>query len=397
MNALPKTSRGGTLQKDPFSSKVTLSCNEGYKLPDIITSELVNGNWDPPQLDCLPLSELTELPKTSVGGNVTCSSQSPYHFNDEATLKCDDGYGLPFTHTSKVIVENGFLKWKPSQLSCNPVNCFPPLEIDNGKVIPEKRMYYFTDSVEFICNPGFNLQSTRSKHYCSVSGWQPPIHSENIRCFQDPEWCPELKTPENGSLRLSNGRNYESVASFACNYGFVLNGGETRTCQSDKTWSDGEITCKFPFNCPPMPSNIISFFKNTHYLILCKEKASEWITVQCIDGQWEYEYEHQYCNGMDINSLLKSPVKGTNMDNNLLNVNRINENAPPLKNNNVSIHSSNTHKNLPSPPVHNNVFHRKIPSSHIEQNKSYLKFAILGLIVILSVIVFLVIKAKSQL
>ena len=40
------------------------------------------------------------------------------------------------------------------------------------------------------------------------------------------------------SPRIENG-----TATHICNNGYVLSGGTVRTCQSDRTWSGGNITC----------------------------------------------------------------------------------------------------------------------------------------------------------
>ena len=34
------------------------------------------------------------------------------------------------------------------------------------------------------------------------------------------------------------------VATHSCNNGYILSGGVNRTCQSDRTWSGGSITCE---------------------------------------------------------------------------------------------------------------------------------------------------------
>ena len=294
-NTLPKTSRGGSFYtyKGPTYYEARLNCSEGYKLPTIKISKLVNGVWDPPSLECLPLSDLLELPKTYKGSTVQSTSQPPYHFNDEATLTCDDGYKLPFTHTSKVTVENGALKWKPSELSCNPVNCVPPPTIDHARFDPDKPIYQFADSIRYLCLPGFALQTYHhTKYYCgALSNWQPSIKPNNIQCLRDPHWCPELKPPQNGSLELSNGRNYESVASFACDKGYELT-GQNRTCQEDQTWSGDEAYCEPIPPCPPMDRGSVRFHENDGFnFVVCNDGL---IKVLCINGQWKYK--HPYCD-----------------------------------------------------------------------------------------------------
>ena len=54
--------------------------------------------------------------------------------------------------------------------------------------------------------------------------------------------CPDLDDPADGSV------NYlvavGSTAEYACNEGFELVGTNTRTCQSDGTWSGEAPTCQ---------------------------------------------------------------------------------------------------------------------------------------------------------
>ena len=52
----------------------------------------------------------------------------------------------------------------------------------------------------------------------------------------------------NGKLVCSLGddriHSYEDTCSFACNNGYELNGSDTRTCQSDGSWSGSDVECK---------------------------------------------------------------------------------------------------------------------------------------------------------
>ena len=54
--------------------------------------------------------------------------------------------------------------------------------------------------------------------------------------------CPSLTDPANGMV-MWTGLNPGSTATYTCDEGFELNGVETRTCQSDGTWSDVPPTC----------------------------------------------------------------------------------------------------------------------------------------------------------
>ena len=60
--------------------------------------------------------------------------------------------------------------------------------------------------------------------------------------------CNNLSAPANGEiLSCSSGRvgvGYEGdTCSFTCITGYELTGSDTRTCQSDGSWSGSNVTC----------------------------------------------------------------------------------------------------------------------------------------------------------
>ena len=59
--------------------------------------------------------------------------------------------------------------------------------------------------------------------------------------------CPTLTNPDNGVINCSLGDNgvpsYEDTCSFTCNTGYELTGSDTRTCQSDGSWSGTDSVC----------------------------------------------------------------------------------------------------------------------------------------------------------
>ena len=60
-------------------------------------------------------------------------------------------------------------------------------------------------------------------------------------------FCPPLTNPNNGIINCSLGDDgvpsYEDTCSFTCNTGYELTGSDTRTCQSDGSWSDTYVIC----------------------------------------------------------------------------------------------------------------------------------------------------------
>ena len=59
--------------------------------------------------------------------------------------------------------------------------------------------------------------------------------------------CLPLTNLDNGvtdcSLGDDNVPSYEDICSFTCNTGYNLTGSDTRTCQSDGSWSDRDVVC----------------------------------------------------------------------------------------------------------------------------------------------------------
>ena len=72
------------------------------------------------------------------------------------------------------------------------------------------------------------------------------IHNDNVLYILLVS-CPPLSSPSNGiincSLRDDEAPSYEDTCSFTCNTGYVLTGTDTRTCQSDGSWSGNSTMC----------------------------------------------------------------------------------------------------------------------------------------------------------
>jgi len=61
--------------------------------------------------------------------------------------------------------------------------------------------------------------------------------------------CDNLSTPANGEIMSCSsgtvGVGYEGdTCSFTCNTGYELTGSDTRTCQSNGSWSGTETMCR---------------------------------------------------------------------------------------------------------------------------------------------------------
>ena len=59
--------------------------------------------------------------------------------------------------------------------------------------------------------------------------------------------CSMLNSPVNGMINCSLGDDgvpsYEDTCSFTCNTGYELTGSDTRTCESNGSWSNADLMC----------------------------------------------------------------------------------------------------------------------------------------------------------
>ena len=96
--------------------------------------------------------------------------------------------------------------------------------------------------------------------------------------------CSSLNNPNNGVINCSLGDDgvpsYEDICNFTCNTGYEPIGSDTRTCQSDGSWSGSTVFC-IVVHCPssslPMNSNLAESCNSTNqsvYELQCQEGFS---------------------------------------------------------------------------------------------------------------------------
>ncbi|XP_066279080.1 E-selectin-like [Branchiostoma lanceolatum] len=122
----------------------------------------------------------------------------------------------------------------------------------------------------FSCNSGYQL-SGNSAITCQSNGQWSGSRPSCSRVQ-----CPALSAPSHGTI--SGSYYYGDTVTFGCSSGYSLQGGATRTCQADKTWSGTQPTCTRK-SCPTLtaPANggiqgtsflftdVVSFSCNTGY------------------------------------------------------------------------------------------------------------------------------------
>ena len=94
--------------------------------------------------------------------------------------------------------------------------------------------------------------------------------------------CDDISSPANGEMMsCSSGRvgvGYEGdTCSFTCNTGYELTGSDTRTCQSNGSWSGSPVSCiilECPLSSLPMNSMLAESCNST-YQSMCELQCQE--------------------------------------------------------------------------------------------------------------------------
>ena len=118
----------------------------------------------------------------------------------------------------------------------------------------------YEDTCSFTCNTGYELTGSDTRTCQSNGSWSSSSEAmcikskHNLWIFCNLKFnlhtvsCPSLTDPNNGvmtCLLKADGvsSSYNDTCSFTCNTGYKLTGSDTRTCQSDGSWSGSEAMC----------------------------------------------------------------------------------------------------------------------------------------------------------
>ena len=134
---------------------------------------------------------------------------------------------------------------------------------DNGMItcsLGDDGVPSYEDTCNFTCNTGYELTGSDTRTCQSDRSWSGTesmcsrgiplfilVHNKLCICIILVP-CPSLTDPNNGMITCSLGDDgvlsYEDTCSFTCNTGYELTGSDTRTCQSDGSWSGTDDVCR---------------------------------------------------------------------------------------------------------------------------------------------------------
>jgi len=233
-----------------FQDEARYSCNEGFMLVGVEKAYCsASGRWSGEAPSCAEFSDDNRSPyycgrppRILNANHNGSDAQSFWDLDTQLTYQCMAGYRRDGFDHAKCFYMNGTATWYGPDLSCKPIECGPPDQIQNGLTTGSCTAYRC--QINYECLPGFKLNG-RNTRICERDG----IWSQTELPVCEAVQCSLPRNPENGNARFT-ALSYKSVVSYECNYGYMIVGNASRICGSDRSWSGLEPECH-EINCGP--------------------------------------------------------------------------------------------------------------------------------------------------
>ncbi|XP_064386873.1 sushi, von Willebrand factor type A, EGF and pentraxin domain-containing protein 1-like [Halichondria panicea] len=190
----------------------------------------------------------------------TISNGGITYNNGQATYNCFGDYRL-VGDAMRTCGSEGI--WGGSAPVCQQITCSDLLPTLTNGVISysdgSTGIRPVGTTATYSCTNGYRLVGEAMRTCGSEGTWSgsAPV------CQQIT--CSDLSTLANGDINYgagsTNSRPVDTVATYSCNFGYTINGGSTRTCESDgndKVWSGSPPTCQ-QITCSDLPTLIVSY------------------------------------------------------------------------------------------------------------------------------------------
>ncbi|NXU97506.1 C4BPA protein, partial [Cettia cetti] len=230
----------------PPGTQITFTCRPGYvRVPGMSLARTCGADlqWSPTGAFC------TER-KCTHPGDLENGYFDPadLSFGSKLTFSCNEGYRLRGNEEISCIIKSGGVGWSGVLPYCEKIPCEPPPEIANG-TFEEQASYVYQSSVTYRCrdvprgSEPFSLIGTATIHCTSDAHsngvWSgPPPQCRVVKC-EDPR-------VENGRKTSGFGLSYRYKDSvvFECDPGYSIVGADVITCEENSTWVPPKPTCE---------------------------------------------------------------------------------------------------------------------------------------------------------
>ncbi|WAR08646.1 CSMD1-like protein, partial [Mya arenaria] len=238
-----------------YQASVYFSCDTGYARSGVFSMESC------PTIDAPLNGTVVFLPN--------------FEYQGSAEFACDVGFSINGA-TARTCMSTG--TWSSSSPICVINDCGPLTAPANGAVTQSGTVY--TSIGQYECDSGYELQGATSVTCTAAATWSASrptcaikehgmmdapsgtnygartlfscntgyqaVRATTLDCLDTGVWsdveptceikdCGDPGVPDNGSIGISGGTTYDSVAIYTCNAGFDINGVNQRTCRADQT------------------------------------------------------------------------------------------------------------------------------------------------------------------
>ncbi|NWI48256.1 C4BPA protein, partial [Picathartes gymnocephalus] len=245
----------------PVGSQISFICRPGYTRVQGMSLTQTCGDdlqWSPRGVFC------TER-KCTYPGDLENGYFDPtdLKFGSKLTFSCNEGYKLLGNKEISCNIKNEGVDWSGPLPYCDRIPCKPPPKIANGHY-EERTNYVYQSSVTYRCQEApsgsdpFSLIGTDTI-YCTADAqsngvWSgPPPECRVVKC--------ENPTVENGRKTAGFGPSYRYKDSvvFECDKGYFMVGEGVITCEENNTWVPPKPTCeKNVCPAPEIPNGVLT-------------------------------------------------------------------------------------------------------------------------------------------
>ncbi|XP_057896004.1 complement component receptor 1-like protein [Melospiza georgiana] len=293
-----------------FGSKVTFTCNAGYRLIGdtetecVIRNEVLTWDRDFPTCQAIPCAPPPEIENGQHSG----MDKDHFQYGDSVTYQCHRPRRgeRPFSLVGEASIfctskDNLNGVWSSPAPECKVVTCKQP-RVENGKLLSVSQPdYSFGDTVAFDCDLHYSLSGSDAST-CRDNGlWEPPVPLCQRSSCDDP---PDVRNAVKARL-AGNLFPVDTVVTYECQQGHQFSPGQTTwniSCLQDFVWSETPPPCErnpcpdphIPNGRPLHPWQVKEVYESGDRLeVACsdgfafKGRGSS-ITLLCgSDGEWD--------------------------------------------------------------------------------------------------------------
>ncbi|XP_064386845.1 uncharacterized protein LOC135335316 isoform X3 [Halichondria panicea] len=262
-----------------------------------------DGVWLLPAPTCRIRNECGLL-TSPVNGHVEMSAGS--ECGSIADYNCIVGYELRGV-VSRVCQVSGV--WNGTMPSCERVDCGPLESPINGSVNTSLGTLFMSEAI-YYCNNGYFISDARHRTCGAYGQW----NRNEPSCI--PVNCGYPWEIANGVVRYS-GTTFNHKATYSCDYGYMLHGFKTRTCNANGAWQPFEPFCQI-VDCGPLPNptnGMVDLSSRTVFTSIATFTCDTGYTLngssfrQCLaDGVWSPA--EPTCTAVDCGAL-EHPIYGS--------------------------------------------------------------------------------------